>query len=39
LLYKPVYSTGNLLISSLKEFIEEHPDLPSKIINGGKESE
>ena len=23
ILYKPVYSTGNLLISSLKEFIEE----------------
>lgn len=39
LLYKPVYSTGNLLISSLKDFIDEHHDLPSKILNGGKEAE
>lgn len=39
LLYKPVYSTGNLLISSLKDFIDEHPDLPSKIVGGGKEGE
>lgn len=35
ILYKPVYSTGNLLISSLKDFIEEHKDLPEKIV--GKE--
>ncbi|MBR1550205.1 MAG: CvpA family protein [Bacteroidales bacterium] len=39
ILYKPVYSTGNLLISSLKDFIEEHQDLPSKIIGNGKEGE
>ena len=38
-LYQPVYSTGNLLISSLKDFIEEHQDLPSKIVGGGKEDE
>jgi hypothetical protein len=38
-LYQPVYSTGNLLISSLKDFIEEHQDLPSKIVAGGKEGE
>jgi membrane protein required for colicin V production len=34
-LYAPVYSTGNELISSLKEFIEEHPDLPEKITKTG----
>ena len=38
-LYKPVYSTGNLLISSLKDFIEEHQNMPSKIVGGGKEDE
>lgn len=32
LLYTPVYKTGNLLISSLKDFIEEHKDLPDKIV-------
>lgn len=36
-LYTPVYKTGNLLVSSLKEFIDEHRDLPEKIIAGGKE--
>lgn len=38
LLYTPVYKTGNLLISSLKDFIEEHKDLPDKIV-GKKEGE
>ena len=38
LLYTPVYTTGNLLISSLKDFIEEHKDLPDKIV-GKKEGE
>ncbi len=38
LLYTPVYTTGNLLISSLKDFIEEHKDLPDKIV-GKKEEE
>lgn len=38
LLYTPVYKTGNLLISSLKDFIEEHKDLPEKIV-GKKEGE
>lgn len=35
LLYTPVYSTGNELISSLKQFIEEHPDLTEKISETG----
>lgn len=39
LLYKPVYSTGNFLISSLKDFIDQHKDLPGKILGGGKEGE
>ena len=34
-LYSPVYSTGNELISSLKEFIAEHPDLPEKLSATG----
>ena len=34
-LYKPVYATGNELISSLKDFIAEHPDLPEKIVEKG----
>lgn len=34
ILYKPVYNTGNLLISSLKDFIEEHKDL----VESGKEA-
>ncbi len=38
LLYTPVYKTGNLLISTLKDFIEEHKDLPDKIV-GKKEGE
>ena len=38
LLYTPVYKTGNLLISMLKDFIEEHKDLPDKIV-GKKEGE
>lgn len=38
LLYTPVYTTGNLLISTLKDFIEEHKDLPDKIV-GKKEGE
>lgn len=37
ILYRPVYNTGNLLLSSLKDFIEEHKDLPGKIIASGKE--
>lgn len=37
ILYKPVYNTGNLLISSLKDFIEEHKDLPNKLVDSGKE--
>lgn len=32
LLYTPVYATGNELTSSLKEFIEQHPDLTDKIV-------
>lgn len=39
LLYKPVYNTGNLLISSLKDFIDEHKDLQDKLIASGKEEE
>ena len=39
ILYKPVYNTGNLLISSLKDFIDEHKDLPDKIIVKGKGEE
>lgn len=35
LLYSPVYSTGNELISSLKEFIAEHPDLTEKLSEAG----
>lgn len=35
LLYTPVYTTGNELISSLKEFIEEHPDLTDKLSETG----
>ena len=35
LLYSPVYSTGNELISSLKEFIAEHPDLTEKLSETG----
>lgn len=38
LLYTPVYKTGNLLISTLKDFIEEHKNLPDKIV-GKKEGE
>lgn len=38
LLYTPVYKTGNLLISTLKDFIDEHKDLPDKIV-GKKEGE
>lgn len=38
LLYTPIYKTGNLLISTLKDFIEEHKDLPDKIV-GKKEGE
>jgi membrane protein required for colicin V production len=38
LLYKPVYATGNELLSSLKEFIEEHPDLTDKIVETGNEA-
>lgn len=38
LLYTPVYKTGNLLISTLKDFIEEHKDMPDKIV-GKKEGE
>ena len=30
ILYKPVYNTGNLFISSLKDFIEEHKELVGK---------
>ena len=38
ILYTPVYKTGNLLISSLKDFIEEHKDLTDKLTTtGGKE--
>lgn len=37
ILYKPVYNTGNLLISSLKDFIEEHKDLQEKLVGSGKE--
>ncbi len=37
-LYAPVYSTGNELISSLKEFIEEHPDLPEKLSETGNKA-
>lgn len=37
LLYTPVYSTGNLLISSLKDFIAEHRDLAEQIIKTDKE--
>lgn len=37
ILYKPVYNTGNLLISSLKDFIEDHKDLSEKVIGKGKE--
>ena len=36
ILYKPVYSTGNLLVSSLKDFINEHKDLPDKVIGNRK---
>lgn len=32
LLYSPILSTGDELISSLKEYIDEHPDLTEKII-------
>lgn len=32
MLYSPVNNTGNELISSLKEYIEEHPDLTKKIV-------
>lgn len=35
LLYTPVYTTGNELISSLKEFIEEHPDLTDRLSETG----
>ena len=35
LFYSPVYSTGNELISSLKEFIAEHPDLTEKLSEAG----
>lgn len=35
LLYTPVYATGNELISSLKEFIAEHPDLTDQIGEAG----
>lgn len=35
LLYSPVYSTGNELISSLKEFIAKHPDLTEKLSEAG----
>lgn len=38
LLYSPVYTTGNELISSLKQFIEEHPDLPEKISETGNKA-
>lgn len=38
LLYQPVYATGNELLSSLKEFIEEHPDLTDKIVETGNEA-
>lgn len=38
LLYTPVYKTGNLFISTLKDFIEEHKDMPDKIV-GKKEGE
>lgn len=34
LLYKPVYNTGNLLISSLKDFIDEHKE----VVEKGKEA-
>ena len=34
LLYKPVYNTGNLLISSLKDFIAEHKE----VVERGKEA-
>lgn len=34
LLYKPVYNTGNLLISSLKDFIDEHKE----VVERGKEA-
>ena len=32
MLYSPVNNTGHELISSLKEYIEEHPDLTKKIV-------
>lgn len=39
ILFKPVYNTGNLLISSLKDFIEDHRDVADQIIGSGKEDE
>lgn len=35
LLYTPVYNTGNELISSLKEFINEHPNLQEEVEKTG----
>lgn len=35
LLYSPVYNTGNELISSLKEFINEHPNLTEEVEKTG----
>ena len=35
LLYSPIYSTGNELLSSLKDFIDEHPELKEKIAETG----
>lgn len=32
LLYSPIYSTGNELLSSLKDYIDEHPELKEKIV-------
>lgn len=39
ILYKPVYNTGNLLISSLKDFIEEHREVTKQMMGSGKEEE
>lgn len=39
LLYTPVYKTGNMLIASLKDFIDEHKELTEKVVGSGKEDE